>query len=1370
MAYAQSCVAGDPIGNFPFTPGVDNTFRPGDSRVTNADFNGVVGDVLSFQANPGGADQQIQLVRSANNATVIATITFAASTTYTVTAADAAQFPYQMRITNNSTVNQTYVINCTAAPPPSAPTVTAIAPISGTTAGGTPVTITGTNFTSATAVTIGGLAATPFTVVNSTTITTTTPAHAPGAVNIVVTTPNGPGTGVGLFTYIAPPAAPTVTVIVPNSGPIAGGTAVTITGTNFTGATAVTIGGVAATGVNVVNATTITAITGAHAAGIVDVAVTANGTGTGVGLFTYVAPPSAPTITAIAPARGTTAGGTPVTITGTDFTGATAVSIGGVPATTFTVLSATSISATTGAHAAGIVDVVVTTPNGTGTGAGLFTYVAPVAPNVTAISPSSGPTSGGTPVTITGTAFIGATSVTIGGVAAPFTVVNASTINATTGPRSAGAVDVAVTTPGGTGTGVGLFTYVAPPTVTAISPNSGSTAGGTDVTITGADFTGATAVTIGGVAAPFTVVNATTITATTGAHGAGVVDVAVTTLGGAGTGSGLFTYVAPPGAPNVASISPSDGPIAGGTAVTITGTNFTGATAVSIGGIAAASFTVVNDTSISATTPAHAAGAVDVVVTTPGGVGTGVGLFTYIAPPPVPTVTSISPISGATAGGTAVTITGTNFTGATAVVIGAVPVTSFTVVDATTITANTGPRAAGLVGVGVTTPGGTGILPNSFTYVAPPTVTAIDPVGGTIEGGTVVTITGTNFTGATAVTIGGLTASFTVSDATTITATTPAHAAGAVDVAVTTPGGVGTGAGLFTYIAPPAAPTVEAINPNSGTTAGGTVVTITGTNFTGATAVSIGGVAATGVTVVSTTSITATTPAHAAGAVNVDVTTPGGVGTGVGLFTYIAPPAAPTVAAISPASGPTGGGTAITITGANFTGATAVSIGGIAANSFTVVNDTTITATTGAHAAGVVDVAVTTAGGAGTGSGLYTYVEVQTVPTKTIELIGGFLGRRNTLIASNEPDSNREIDRLMEAERASGGSSVAPEPRFGADRGALALGGAAFSANPWDRRSDSDIGPPRIGGDLELPRNWQFSTSLRDIANRYANAEARRAAAAGLGAREGAGASRANPFDVWIEGTYASFGDRDSLSDLDGHFGLLALGADYVVNPGLLLGAMAQFDSMSQHSDAEATDVEGQGWMVGPYATMRLGDNVFWRVRAAWGQSSNDVSPFLTYTDHFDSQRWLVSSRLTGNLIAGRWTIRPSASVFYMEDVADGYTDGSGAAVPEISSRLGQIEAGPEISYRYELDDIQLEPRAGVSIAATFANEANAPGFGQIDGELVGPDGVRTRAELGLSATTRGGLAVDLSGAYDGIGSESFEAYSASLRLRLPLN
>ena len=104
------------------------------------------------------------------------------------------------------------------------------------------------------------------------------------------------------------------------------------------------------------------------------------------------------------------------------------------------------------------------------------------------------------------------------------------------------------------------------------------------------------------------------------------------------------------------------------------------------------------------------------------------------------------------------------------------------------------------------------------------------------------------------------------------------------------------------------------------------------------------GTAATSFTVNSATSITAITPAHAAGAVNVQVTTPGGTGTGVALFTYVMP--APTVTTVSPATGPTTGGTSVTITGTNFTGATAVTFGGTAATSFTVNSATSITATT----------------------------------------------------------------------------------------------------------------------------------------------------------------------------------------------------------------------------------------------------------------------------------------------------------------------------------------------------------------------------------------------------------------------------------------
>ena len=174
------------------------------------------------------------------------------------------------------------------------------------------------------------------------------------------------------------------------------------------------------------------------------------------------------------------------------------------------------------------------------------------------------------------------------------------------------------------------------------------------------------------------------------------------------------------------------------------------------------------------------------------------------------------------------------------------------------------------------------------------------------------------------------------------------------------------------------APTVTAISPTSGSTSGGTSVTITGTGFSSGATVSIGGTAATNVTVVSSTSITATTAAHAAGTVNVVVTnTDSQSDTLSSGYTYSA--SAPTVTAISPTSGSTSGGTSVTITGTGFSSGATVSLGGTAATNVTVVSSTSITATTPAHAAGTVDVVVTnTDSQNGTLSSGYTYLSSDT--------------------------------------------------------------------------------------------------------------------------------------------------------------------------------------------------------------------------------------------------------------------------------------------------------------------------------------------------------------------------------------------------------
>jgi hypothetical protein len=405
-------------------------------------------------------------------------------------------------------------------------------------------------------------------------------------------------------------------------------------------------------------------------------------------------------------------------------------------------------------------------------------------------------------------------------------------------------------------------------------------------------------------------------------------------------------------APTIASLSPNQGPAAGGTSVTITGTGFTGTTAVTFGGTPATSFTVDSDTQITAVAPANNPGAVDVVVTNPAG-PSAPQTFTYL---PAPTITSLTPNQGPEAGGTSVTITGTGFTGTTGVTFGGTPATSFVVDSDTTISAITPAHTAGAVPTVVTAPGGDS-APQTFTYLpSPPTIGSLSPNQGPDTGGTTVTITGTNFTGTTAVTFGGTPAtSFAVDSDTTITAVTPPHSAGGVPTIVTNSAGP-SAPQTFTYLP---TPTVTSLSPNQGPAAGGTSVTITGTTFTGATAVTFGGTAATSFIVNSDTSITAITPANAPGAVDVIVTTPVAPSPPQ-TFTYLP---APTITSLAPDHGPDTGGTAVTITGTNVTGATAVTFGGIPAASFTVDSATQITAITPPNTPGAVDVVVTTAGG-----------------------------------------------------------------------------------------------------------------------------------------------------------------------------------------------------------------------------------------------------------------------------------------------------------------------------------------------------------------------------------------------------------------------
>jgi phosphatidylserine/phosphatidylglycerophosphate/cardiolipin synthase-like enzyme len=366
------------------------------------------------------------------------------------------------------------------------------------------------------------------------------------------------------------------------------------------------------------------------------------------------------------------------------------------------------------------------------------------------------------------------------------------------------------------------------------------------------------------------------------------------------------------------------------------------------------------------------------------------------APTSGATISSISPGTGPSAGGTSVTITGTNFAPGATVSFGFAAASKIVVVNSTTITATTPPHVGGSASVTVINPSGTsGSLAAGFVYNSPlpsttPQLNVVVPNTGSPQGGTAITISGSNFVAGLTVTIGGSAATVTSRGLNSIQATVPAGNAGtAADIVVRNPNGQSaTLKAAFTYANPPASPVLSAIKNvdssvslNSGSFNGGTKVVISGSGFQYGSVVSFGGPApypatdSTGFGKLATTvavtyssalcggvplpCIIATTPPFAVGATDVWVTNlnpaTGVIDSGSGssrltaAYTFVL---APSIKALTPPSGSVSGGTQITITGTNFQSGATVFVGNQQASIVNPTSSTSITAVAPANTAG----------------------------------------------------------------------------------------------------------------------------------------------------------------------------------------------------------------------------------------------------------------------------------------------------------------------------------------------------------------------------------------------------------------------------------
>ncbi|MBA2355582.1 MAG: IPT/TIG domain-containing protein [Acidobacteria bacterium] len=323
------------------------------------------------------------------------------------------------------------------------------------------------------------------------------------------------------------------------------------------------------------------------------------------------------TIAAVSPALGPVAGGTSVTISGTGFQAGAVVSFGSNIATVLS-QTTTGVTVRTPAGPVGAVAVSVANPDGgSATGASAFTYTSVNPPTVTSVSPTSGPPAGGTVVTIVGSNFQNGAIVRFGSVAATVTSTTATRLIAVSPAQAKGAVSLTVLNLDGNGVTVPkAFSYRGgSPSVRDVTPTSGSTSGGTDIIIEGAAFDPGVSVAVDGVTAAVVSATSTRLVVRMPPHAPKTVGLTITNpdaqLAWVPFG---FTYVE--NAPSIAAISPDAGPAGGGNSVVISGSAFAPAAAVLVDDQPVA-ITAQSSTAITLTMPAHAIGAVSVMVRNP---------------------------------------------------------------------------------------------------------------------------------------------------------------------------------------------------------------------------------------------------------------------------------------------------------------------------------------------------------------------------------------------------------------------------------------------------------------------------------------------------------------------------------------------------------------------------------------------------------------------------------------------------------------------------------------------------------------------------------------------------------------------------------
>ena len=333
---------------------------------------------------------------------------------------------------------------------------------------------------------------------------------------------------------------------------------------------------------------------------------------------------------------------------------------------------------------------------------------------------------------------------------------------------------------------------------------------------------------------------------------------------------------------------------------------------------------------------------------------------------------------------------------------------------------------------------------------------------------------------------------------------------------------------------------------------------------------------------------------------------------------------------------------------------------------------------------------------------------IQDTATRTARQVRDFMEERARLLMSHRSDRNRRLARLK-GEASGGGLSIEGH---------------------------------RMPGGLPVPLDVEVKAGSKGSEKtRIRWSCTQRQAARGVAVKPSACKS-----DLWGEGVFG----RYKTGDAKGHYGVVHAGIDRLVGRDMLVGVGTQYDRVVRKgkSDKQVADVEGHGWMAGPYVTARLNENLYFDGGIRAGTSSNRITmPGAGFSDTFSSWRWGAHATLLGDFDAGRFNIRPSVGFAWFEETAKAWKDGGGVSIPKVTTRKGDLEAGMRVSHT--MPDGQSSQY--VEVEGVFA--------------VAGSGGKGDRLRVGTGATVAlpfGGV-LDAGVLFEGLGGGNWEAYAVKL-------